>query len=139
MLGTTFNVTSRCEKSEVLLNSGTVKVASPQIAQTQVLQPGDLLTLTEEDKTFRLKKTETDTAPAWRDNFFVFENTPLHQVARALEDYYGLEIIIADPTLAHKIFTAKISRDQLPILLKAIEASFGVAVTRTADTIKIHP
>ena len=139
VLGTTFNVASRSEESEVLLKSGKVLVASPQIAQTQVLQPGDRLTLSEEDKTFRLKKTERDTDLAWRDNFFFFENTPLYQVARALEDYYGLEIIIIDPALAHKIFTAKVSRDQLPMLLEAIEASFGVTITREADTIKIHP
>ncbi len=139
VLGTTFNVTSHSEKSEVMLKSGTVKVASQQIAQTQLLQPGDLLTLSEEDQHFRLKKTETDTEPAWRSNLFVFENTPLRQVARTLEDYYGVEVEINDQKLADKIFTAKISRDQLPMLLKAIEASFGVTIIREEGIIRIQP
>ncbi|MEQ9441504.1 MAG: DUF4974 domain-containing protein [Cyclobacteriaceae bacterium] len=139
VLGTTFNVANRSRKSEVLLKSGKVKVASQQIEQTQILQPGDLLILSEEDKNFQMKKTKADLVPSWRENFFVFENTPLHQVARSLEDYYGLEVTIADQQLATKTFTAKISRDDLPMLLKAIEASFGVSVTREEQAIHIQP
>jgi transmembrane sensor len=86
-----------------------------------------------------MKKTKADLVPSWRENFFVFENTPLHQVARSLEDYYGLEVTIADQQLATKTFTAKISRDDLPMLLKAIEASFGVSVTREEQAIHIQP
>ncbi len=139
VLGTVFNAASRSKKSEVLLESGKVKVASQQIEQTQILQPGDLLTLSEEDKNFQIKKTTPDTAPAWRDNFFIFENTPLSQVAHAIEDYYGLEVEIADRQIADKIFTAKVSRDELPMLLKAIEGSFGVEVMQEKGTIRIRP
>ncbi len=139
VLGTVFNVSNRSKKSEVLLKSGKVKVASQQIEQTQILQPGDLLTLSEIDERFHLKKTETATKLAWRDNFFVFDNAPLSQVARAIEDYYGLEVKIADKRLADKIFTARISRQELPLLLKAIEASFGVKVLNDKGTINIQP
>lgn len=138
VLGTVFNVTNRAEKSEVLLQSGAVQIASQRIKQTQRLQPGDVLTLTEEDQNFRLEKVETATELAWRANLFVFEDTPLHQVARAMEDYYGLDVMIADPALKDKLFTAKISRDQLPILLKAIEAAFGVTVIRDTEIITIR-
>ncbi|WPP51729.1 FecR family protein [Catalinimonas niigatensis] len=137
VLGTTFNASSRARKSEVLLTSGKVKVASQQIEQTQILQPGDLLTLSEKDRNFHLKKTETE--PEWRGNFFFFENTPLSEVARVIEDYYGLKVKIADQRLLEKIFTARISRDELPILLKALEASFDVKVSNEKGTISIQP
>lgn len=137
VLGTTFNVSSRAKKSEVLLKSGKVKVASQQIEQTQILQPGDLLTLSGEDRNFHLKKTEAE--PDWRDNFFIFENTPLNEVALAIEDYYGLEVKISSQQLEDKIFTARISRDELPMLLKAIEASFDVKIKREKDMIQIQP
>lgn len=137
VLGTTFNASSRSKKSKVLLTSGKVKVESHQIEKTQILQPGDLLTLSEEDNNFYLKKTEAE--PEWRENFFFFENTPLSEVARAIEDYYGLEVKIDNPTLLDKIFTARISRDELPMLLKAIEASFNVKVSNERGIIRIQP
>lgn len=139
VLGTTFNVSSRSKKSEVLLKSGKVKVASQQIDQPQILQPGDFLTLSGEDRSFQLKKAETEADLAWRDNYFIFENTTLRQVARAIEDYYGVEVKIANQQLADKIFTARISRDELPMLLKAIEASFGVRVSTEKGRITIQP
>ena len=139
VLGTTFNVTSRPTHSEVLLKSGKVKVASPQIEQTQILQPGDLLSLSEEDNKFQLIKTEADTTLNWRNNLFIFEQTTLREVARAIEEYYGFEVKIATQTLASKTFTAKISRDELPLLLEAIEVSFEVKVKQEGKIIRIYP
>ncbi|MDF9799329.1 transmembrane sensor [Catalinimonas alkaloidigena] len=137
VLGTTFNVSSRSRKSEVLLKEGSIKVASEQVEQTQILKPGDLLALSVEDKDFHIKKMERDVELPWRENFFVFQNTPLKEVAKIMEDYYGVQVEIIDVRLRDKIFTAKVYRSDLPILLQAIEASFNVKVNRQGSKIQI--
>lgn len=137
VLGTVFNASNRDSRSEVMLKEGSVKVASKKIAQSQVLEPGDQLALFEEDRKFRVIKMEKPVAPAWRENIFIFKDAPLQQVAREIENYYGLEVEFTEPALAEKIFTAKVSREDLPTLLKAIEASFGVEVIQEGGTINI--
>lgn len=139
VLGTVFNASNRERQSKVYLQEGKVKVASEKIAQSQVLEPGDQLALSEEDEAFAIIKAAKDTAPAWQENYFIFQNTPLEEVARKIENYYGLEVTFTDSGLAEKIFTAKVSRDQLPMLLEAIKASFGVRVTREDNKIRIRP
>lgn len=139
VLGTVFNASSRASKSEVQLKEGSVKVASEKIAQTQILEPGDQLALSEQDEAFQIKKMEKVVEPAWRENYFIFNDTPLLEVAQEIENYYGLEVDLADPLLAEKIFTARVSREDLQMLLEAIEASFGVRVKREGDKIKIQP
>ena len=139
VLGTIFNASSRERKSEVYLEEGKVKVASDKIARSQILEPGDQLALSEEDEVFRVKKVARAVAPAWQDNYFIFKSTPLEEVAREIENYYGLEVELADPALADKIFTAKVSREHLPMLLQAIEASFGVKTTKEDNRISIQP
>lgn len=139
VLGTVFNASNRERQSKVYLQEGKVKVASEKIAQSQVLEPGDQLTLSEEDEAFDIIKAAKDTAPAWQENYFIFQNTPLEEVAREIENYHGLEVAFTDPGLAEKLFTAKVSRDQLPILLEAIKASFGVRVIREDEKIRIRP
>jgi ferric-dicitrate binding protein FerR (iron transport regulator) len=138
VLGTIFNASSRASKSEVLLKEGSVKIASEKLAQSQILEPGEQLALSEEDKSFRITKAEEVVEPAWRENYFIFQNTPLYKVAQEIENYYGLEVEMADPSLAEKIFTAKVSREDLPILFEAIKASFDVKVIQEGNVISIQ-
>jgi len=139
VLGTVFNASNRERKSKVYLQEGKVKVASEKIAESQVLEPGDQLALSEEDQSFRINRVGRLEEPAWKENYFVFENTPLREVAQSIEQYYGIEVILTDPSLPDKIFTAKVSRDDLAVLLQALEASFGVQVSSREDQIRIGP
>ena len=138
VLGTVFNASSRASKNEVLLKEGSVKVASEKIATSQILEPGDQLALSEEDQAFQIKKLEKPVEPAWRENYFIFQNTPLHEVAQEIENYYGLDVELTDSSLAYKIFTAKVSRNDLSLLLKAIESTFEVKITQDGDEITIQ-
>jgi len=137
VLGTVFNASSRDRKSQVYLEKGKVKVASEQLDQSRVLEPGDQLALSEEDKAFRLERVTKEAAPAWQENYFIFKRTPLQEVARAIENYYGLEIELTDPALSSMLFTAKIARTELNILLRAIESSFRVKTIKQGDKIII--
>jgi len=136
VLGTKFNVFSREQKSEVLLTSGLVKVESETTSQSEILQPGDLLSLPKDENRFVLQRKEKIDLP-WRDNFFVFEETLLEDVARQIQDFYGSEVRFTSADLPQKRFTAKIPRDQPEVLIQAIEESFNVTITRKEGTIEI--
>ena len=138
VLGTIFNASSRANKSEVSLQKGSIRVASDKITQAKVLKPGDQLALLKDDLVFRVRKAEKVAEPAWRSNYFVFQNTALADVAEEIENYYGMEVTFASPDLAREIFTARIKRDDLPILIKAIESSFGVKVSRQGGTLIVE-
>ena len=138
VVGTTFNVFNRDQKSEVLLTSGVVKVENDAKDQFEILQPGDLLTIDKENQRFNLQNQQ-DKDIAWKENLFEFEQTPLLEVAKQIESYYGLVVIIKNQDLATKRFTAKISRDQLEVLLEALEESFKIKVSRKEGIIEIQP
>jgi ferric-dicitrate binding protein FerR (iron transport regulator) len=138
VLGTTFNASSRPTESEVLLKEGSIKVVSSRIGHPETLESGDQLALSEEDNEYRIKKLKDTIEPAWRENLFVFENTPLKEVAAEIENYYGKDVVFSDASLAEKIFTAKVSRENLPMLLNAIETSFGLEIVSEKDKILIQ-
>lgn len=137
VLGTSFNVSSTAQKSEIMLKTGKVKVASQQINETEMLEPGDRLSLAEQENNFYITKEDVSVKPAWRENLFIFDNTPLCEVARSVEQYHGLQMEFADEAISSKLFTAKLSRDELPTLLKAIEESFDVSAVQQGKVITI--
>jgi len=138
VLGTTFNASSRPTESEVLLKEGSIKIVCSRIGHPETLESGDQLALSQEDNEYRIKKLKDTVEPAWRENLFVFVNTPLKKVAAEIENYYGKEVVFSEASLAEKIFTAKVSRENLPMLLNAIETSFGVDIVAEKEKILIQ-
>lgn len=140
VLGTTFNVYARHDEVQVMLQSGCVQVVNQHMAQEPlVMMPGDLTTLSTNSPSIVLQKADTAMVTSWMKEDLILHHTLLQSVARRLEDYYGVHVVINDGTLANREFsaTASVSLHDLETVLKLIEKAFDVAVIREKDRILI--
>jgi transmembrane sensor len=137
VLGTKFNVNSRRKETEVVLKEGSIRLTSdlPEVIETLLMKPGDLVSLSDHDAAFRMKTVQPDRYSAWRNNVMVFEDAPLSVVAREIEDYYGMPVEIADKELMKSALTGTLPNNNLGIVLKSLSASLKLTVTRKDDKI----
>lgn len=145
VLGTEFNVRNRTKGTEVVLNSGKVKLSLPASltkGETDMkvkevfMKPGELIEYSESKKSITRKEIDAEKYTAWqRENRFIFEDTPVSEIVRVLEDNYGFEVIMKDSTLARRKFTATYPTDNVEVLLNALSKSFNVKISQTEISI----
>lgn len=137
VLGTHFNVKSRAGNTQVLLEEGAVEVASVTRQEKLLMAPGEIIELNHEDRKIRKRLKTDDAELAWRDNVFHFQNAPLSEVAEQISNYYGMDVRFSDEKMKAYVFTARVPRDDLPLLRSLIEAAFGLQLRSDKNTIFI--
>lgn len=145
VLGTAFNVYKRGDKTQVVLKEGSVELSPAGGTGSSgklLMKPGDKAEL----KDGNLEIEQVSVAPflSWKDNRMVFENTPLSDIARLLEDNYGYEVIFKDsllrkgPPLRELRFTGSYSAKRVDIFLTALEEAFDIEIAVDDKTITIQ-
>lgn len=140
VLGTTFNVQARHGETQVVLNTGKIKLhqASQGKEQQEIfLEPGEMATLSKD----ALVKSQVNphVYSSWKDNRLFFENESIRKIARRLNDTYGYEVKVARQEWLDLTFTGSCPADDISILLTAISESFEVQVTLHDQQIHIQP
>jgi transmembrane sensor len=59
----------------------------------------------------------------------------LNEVARKLEDYYGVQIVIEDKAIANRQLTGTLPNNDLGIVLKSLSASHNLKIQREENQI----
>lgn len=131
VLGTEFTVYSRTNRMQVVLNQGKVLLQQEKNQQTApiVLKPGDVVTLVGQ-KIQRKHVADPERFAAWKDELFVFESTPLSQVAQLLRDNYGLKVAIADPALAQETVSGSFKATNADELLASLSKALDIQAIR---------
>ncbi|GAB3262430.1 hypothetical protein GCM10027347_28110 [Larkinella harenae] len=130
VLGTDFSVYSRPGGTRVVLNEGRVRVQQTNRPQANpvLMQPGDQVRLEADGKLSMRRVPHPSRADDWRDNRFVFDHTTMPEIAQLLQDNYGLQLSMADSTLAQRTvsgtFQAKTAQDMLQVLAELLEVNY---------------
>jgi len=141
VVGTAFNVKHTGDETEIIVESGIVKVARND--QTITLQAGEK-TLIKATNTQLEKQESTDQLyNYYRSKSFVCDNTPLWRLAETLgEAYgvkiieaYGVKIIIENKELRDYPLTATFHEEPLDNILSVIAETFDITVSKTDQTI----
>jgi transmembrane sensor len=121
----------------VMLDEGSVKLTSslPAVKEPLMMIPGDFVSLSDQDARFQKKTVEPARYSAWKNNLMVFEDAPLSVVAQEIEDYYGIEVEIANPALMKSQLTGTLPNNNLGIVLKSLSASLKISVVRETHKI----
>ncbi|WP_020597370.1 FecR family protein [Spirosoma panaciterrae] len=131
VLGTEFTVYSRTNRMQVVLNQGKVALQSESSKPTEpiMLKPGDIVTLVDQ-KIQRKHVANPERFSAWKDELFVFEATPLSQVAQLLRDNYGLKVDIPDPALARETVSGSFKATNADELLTSLSKALDIQAIR---------
>lgn len=140
VLGTEFSVSSRREKTKVILERGSVRVTYTQRQQTRqkTLKPGDWIELSEAGLLQKGQTARPDRLMAWRSHQFVFDHTTIGQVVLQLTDRFGVPVVIADSSIAKRTITGVIEARTADELLTALERLIPVRIDRQEQRITLY-
>ena len=132
--GTQFNVSTREDKTSVLLTEGSVIIKTND-GNEITMKPGDFVIINNNKP--EMKTINEGTVLAWKENKLNFEKTPIREVAAMIKEHYGVAVQLADESVAEKTITGMMPNNNLDDLLKALEATTDFKITRTNKTIFI--
>jgi transmembrane sensor len=121
-IGTAFNVKTGKQNTEVIVESGIVKVSKNKASvELNALQK---VVIRPEDKTFKIEGNNDQLYNYYRTKKFVANNTPLSRLAEVLSEAYGVNIQIHNKALWNIPITVTIKlEDSLSNVLKVLQAT----------------
>jgi transmembrane sensor len=134
-LGTTFSVRSDPAQVRVVVTSGSVvlRVAAAADSGT-VLRAGDRAVLPRGGTVSTERGSASAADLAWTNGRLVFDNATLAQVADELRRWYGIELQLADSSLAARHFTASFAGEDVQHVLDVLALALAVEVRLTGST-----
>lgn len=110
VLGTTFNIMAYDEfgRKEITLISGKVNIQLED--SEQVLKAGQALIL--KDQKFQIVEVNASQSSVWVDNKFNFQNIPLSELMKRLENWYDVDITLDNRTGREVNFTGTFKNEE---------------------------
>jgi len=137
VLGTQFNVADRATKTQVILNSGKIKLMVNNTRKPTALTmlPGDYVALNKSNENIIKQKVNPEAFSGWRTQKLVFKNTPLAEIIAQIEQTYGTKINLTNTSLLDRTFTGTFPNNNLPVLLQTLEKAFQLQISQQGQTL----
>lgn len=135
VLGTIFNVKQRRGHTEVFLKQGKVKVSSQKDHQTLLLQPAERAAYHDSTGILEKAMADKDAALAWTANKMQLRKTTVRDIIYTLQDIYGFNIILQDPSIANRTLEGTLSLDNVNNVLFELSAILNVKIEKNNDTL----
>lgn len=147
--GTTFNLSAYNDDKEIKLTllSGKVALIIEKNNQEIPILPHQKLELTEKsdkgmEKTPQMAGTISDADEeadiSWKDGILLFRDTPMDEVIRKIERWYGVDVDVRAPEVYGYNFTANFSSEPIHNILELIKTSLSVDYTLDKNKVVIY-
>ena len=131
VLGTDFNVNVRQTEAKVVLNKGKVQFnyQEGKTVKQIMMKPGDLITLDSKGHANLKQILQPQIYSAWKEHRFIFEQTPMREVAMMIQENFGLKIEFREENLSKKTisgtFHAENADELLQVISELLEINFN--------------
>ncbi|NHA07785.1 DUF4974 domain-containing protein [Mucilaginibacter sp. HC2] len=128
VVGTSFNIKSRDGKTEVIVETGIVQVSKKQ--NSIDLNPGEQVMVTKDQDLLAKQQSKGKLYNYYLTGQLICDKTPLSEVVQALNEVYGVHIVIANKSLEDLPITTTIKGQSLNEVLEVISGTFKITVVR---------
>ena len=135
VLGTSFNVNSLSNTTEVAVQEGVVEVLS--LINNKKLVVKENQTAVVEDKNLIRFKTKNPNYMAWKSGVFEFNNAPIIEVVRDLNTYYSNQLELDTTQVYDCSLTAKFENEELEDILEILTTTCDISVQKIDNVYKI--
>lgn len=139
VLGTEFNVNSHKEKTEVLLDEGSIVLNMKEKGRL-LMEPGDLVSYTAAGN--KILKQHVPIKPevitSWKEGVLLLDSISLHTTLSLLEDTYNIKTIIENEKLRDKILVGGVPNDDLETCVQALKTIYRLDIQITSDTLIVR-
>ncbi|MBL7968295.1 MAG: FecR domain-containing protein [Prolixibacteraceae bacterium] len=126
VLGTAFNVMAyNGEPASVTLERGKVELQN-EGKSLGFLDPGQQAQFSQGSDKINIEKVESEIFTSWKENRLIFQAEPLELLAKRLERWYNLKIVIGDPSLNNLKVTGKIEVESFSEVLDLMEYTLPI-------------
>ncbi len=134
VVGTSFNIKSHQGQTEVLVETGIVRVTKN--GKTVELKAGEKILVGAADTAMAAKQVVSDQLyNYYRSKEFVCDDTPLWKLVEVLNEAYGTNIEIGRAELKNLRMNTTFVNESLDQVLEVIRLTFSIKVTKTGDKI----
>ncbi|MDQ6480707.1 FecR domain-containing protein [Dyadobacter sp. LHD-138] len=141
VLGTEFSVYTRPKQTNVVLNKGKVELSSYIGNNPLTMSPGDRATVESdgEIKIEKLSEKQLVQHAAWKEHRFIFDDTPLKEVAERIHEVFGVVVKINNMELASRTATGSFPAKNAEELLTSMSYMYSFEITKTENKIILIP
>lgn len=136
VLGTEFIVYSRDRGSKVVLSQGSVQLRSLHEPNPKplLMKPGDIATMSTQGR-LTVSHSETLSAhQAWKQHRFMFENTPVSEIAYQISEHFGVNVVVSDSVLAKRTIGGTFNANNPAHVIKVLSDVLNARVTHSVQT-----
>ncbi|MGC3946141.1 MAG: FecR domain-containing protein [Chryseolinea sp.] len=131
VLGTSFNVKSRRNKTNIALLTGKIQVTyrdSPVSSAGLVMLPGDYVEYSGHELLTKKKLLRPHKAATWTVREITFTDPSLGEIVETLQDNYGYAVNLGDTELLQLKIEGEISVTSVPELLTVVSSTLGIRI-----------
>jgi len=133
VVGTSFNVKSEGNKTEVIVETGIVEVANQQKAVR--LKPHEKIIVDKNKDALYKQKNTDELYNYYKTKEFICDDTPLWRVVEMLNEVYHSNIIIGNNKIIDLPLSTTLPADSLNEALNVISQTFNIQVAKNGDNI----
>jgi len=133
VVGTSFNVKTINGNTEVVVETGIVKVT--RAGKTVELKANEEVTVNAKDSSLAIEKVSDQLYKYYRTKEFVCDDTPLWKLVEVINEAYNSHIVIGNPALKDMGITTTFNNESLEQVLNVISITFNIKVIKEGDTI----
>ena len=137
VLGTSFNVNSRRNRTQVVLQEGKVRLTHREKTDTLTMIQGEMVEYAESEL-FIKRKVDPDRYTSWIENRILFEESSLQRIGEMIIDRYGLNVeIIGSDVFAKRTFSGEAIVENIDDFIFLLE-TFDIVVIREEDKLLLR-
>jgi ferric-dicitrate binding protein FerR (iron transport regulator) len=136
VVGTSFNVKTINGKTEVVVETGIVKVT--RAGKTVELRANEETIVEEKDTVLTKEKVSDQLYKYYRTKEFVCDDTPLWKLVEVINEAYNSHIVIGNPALKNMSITTTFNNESLDQVLNVISLTLNIKIIKEGDTINLQ-
>lgn len=132
VLGTAFNVIEKQDKTEVVLEEGSVKLnLNREFEKELLMEPGDQVTFSTQTKEkVERRQVQPEKASSWKDGVIEFEDVVLTEIMERVEAIYGWTAVYYDESLQSRKISLGLPSDDLESAITILSKSMGMKIEK---------
>ena len=139
VLGTRFMVSTRDQKTEVVLEEGQVAIDIKSITKFDeiLLEPSQRIEFGGAVVSVDIERVDTELYTSWRNGFFVFDNTPLSKVAHRISETFGVNVHLANPRLQTRKISGSIENTDLDVVISGLAKTLDIPIQKRGNDVVV--
>ena len=131
VLGTTFNIRAYDDEEvfSVTVETGSVKVVFRDTQKPVTLIKNQKLIFSPSDKKIKILEVDPEEELSWRKGILRFDATPMRDVEKMLERWYGVEVIVENESIYKKSLTGIHQNENIKSVLESLTFATGTKYT----------